>query len=167
MPRLTMNTQILSILLTGLLDPARISLYLPAPHDQVLTDADTWYKLDGAMVDGDAKWFTERGSPNFDVVYGGPVPITVVFIGDADVGLSGTAAEVEFALFHNGVIVNKFTSKTHIAASTDTKSIGTNGTIVLNMFDTLDIRAKCSAAGRTLTVENLKVSWSQQAIDCC
>jgi hypothetical protein len=141
------------------LNPSRISLYLATPDTQVLADADTWYKLEAAIEDGDAVDFTLRGSPDFDILYTGTADATTLFIGDADISLSGSAADVEFALFLDDVEQVKFTSKASLSSSTDITSLGTNGLVNLVENNFLDIRAKCSAAGRTLTVQNIKVTF--------
>lgn len=142
-----------------MLSPCKISLYLPSTDTQVLTDADTWYKLESPISDGGARLFTLRGTPDFDILYSGENNTEVFFTGDADLAISGSSAEVEFALFVNDVEQTKFTSKTLIVSSTEIEAFGTNGLVTISTNDTLDIRAKCNAAGRTLTIENLKVTF--------
>jgi hypothetical protein len=143
-----------------LLNPSRISLYLTTPKAQVLTLANTWYKIDGNMADGEAVDFTPRGNPDYDVVYSGLDNAEIFFTGDADVSLSSPGGTLDFALFKGETEVVKFTSTTNITADTDIKTIGTNG-IVPSVADgdLFSIRARCNVAGLTLTTQNLKGTW--------
>lgn len=143
--------------LDKMLSPSKINLYLPSPDTQVLTDADTWYKLDAVLTDGNARDFTQRGNPDYDILFTGINNSEILMIGDADMSLSGSSAELEFAVFINDVEAVKFTSKTVIVSSTEIESFGTNGLFTINNNQKIDIRAKCNAAGRTLTIQNLKV----------
>lgn len=143
-----------------ILNPSRISLYLPTPYTRELTLAGTWYKLEGSLTDGAAVDFTLRGTPDFDVVYDGISGAEIEFFGHADVSLSSPGGTLDFGLFRGETLVAKFNSSTNIAADTDIKPLGTAGLIhTINNGENFSIRAKCDQAGLDLTVENIKAYW--------
>lgn len=145
--------------LDKMLNPSKLSLHLANEDTQVLTLADTWYKLESPISTVNSRDFTIRGDPDFDILFTGIDGSSLFMTGDADLSLSGSTAEIEFALFVNNVEASAFTSETKLVASSEIESFGTNGLFEVDENDVLDIRAKCNEAGRTLTIKNLKVTF--------
>lgn len=143
--------------LNKLLTPSQISVYLASPDTHIFAGTG-FEKLEFTMTDGTIVDFTPRGTPDFDFVFTGLDGSMLLFVGDADLRLSGSTDTVEFALFKNGVEQAKFTSKTYLASASDIEGFGSNGLVPADNGDVFDIRAKCGTSGKTLTVENMKVT---------
>ena len=131
-----------------------ITLTTPAPV--VLTDAETYYQLQGVYTDNNTNNGFSTGVSG-TLVFTGDGPAKLILNGTSEAEVS-QAAEVTYGLFKNGTLILGAETPHSFAANNKRENFSITSILVIEKGDTFSVRAKTDNAGITLTVRTLNVT---------
>ena len=129
-----------------------------ATDTTVLTDAGTYYQVEGTFSNGDCVGFTVDAEGT--ITYSGP-PRVFQFVGFSDLEVD-KACTITYALELNSVIDTATTTPHTFTAASKIDNIGITRVVSLSTGDVLKVKAKSDTAATTMTASTLYLTFMEE-----
>jgi hypothetical protein len=140
--------------------PYKANYYIDAEHTQDITE--NWTVITAPLKDGNVRGYQLNGSPDYNITFTGVHTCDISFNGHAMVSVNSAGQNIEFALFYDGAIVDKFTSNEDFITANTLYPLSTLGNIILEPSKIIGIKARriIGTGNLEIKIKNLKITFN-------